>query len=148
VLFCRDLTAERDGSLYYAKLPPPPSVDQILKAMSIYELHGLNDIAVDTAVRFSRELGRRVDVERAIDLLSRATGHVRLRDPAAALQAAGAVGTERSQNQTGLAKSDFIKLERELAGLEQQIAAIHNSTSWRITAPLRNLVDRFRQARR
>ena len=100
VLFCRDLTAERDGSLYYSKLPPPPSVDQILKAMSIYELHGLNDIAVDTAVRFSNELGRRVDVERAIDLLSRATGHVRLRDPAAALQAAGAVVSERSK--TGL----------------------------------------------
>ena len=76
VLFCRDLTAERDGSLYYAKVPPPPSVDQILKAMAIYELHGLSDIAVDTAVKFSPELGRRVDVERAVDLLSRATGHL------------------------------------------------------------------------
>jgi hypothetical protein len=69
MLCCRDLTAERSGSLYYEKLPPPPGVDQILKMMAIYELHGLNDIAVDTAVMFADELGRRVDVERAIDLL-------------------------------------------------------------------------------
>jgi hypothetical protein len=65
VLFCRDMTAERDRSLHYAKLPPKPTVDQILKTMSIYELHGLNDIAVDTAVKFSSELGQRLDVERA-----------------------------------------------------------------------------------
>ena len=58
VLFCRDMTAERDGSLYYPKLPPKPSVDQILKTMSIYELHGLNDIAVE----HGRQVLRRTSV--------------------------------------------------------------------------------------
>ena len=53
------MTAERDGSLYYARWLAPPTVDQILKTMSIYELHGLNDIAVDTAVIFSDELQAR-----------------------------------------------------------------------------------------
>jgi FkbM family methyltransferase len=69
VLFCRDLAAERDGSLFYKRLPPRPTVDQILKTMVIYELYGLNDVAVDTAVKFSAELGQRIDVERGLDLL-------------------------------------------------------------------------------
>lgn len=69
VLFWRDLVAEISGSVYYEKLPPSPRVDQILKLMVIYELHGLSDIAVDSAMTFSNELGQRLDVERAIDLL-------------------------------------------------------------------------------
>jgi len=50
VLFCRDLVAEISGSVYYENLPPSPRVDQILKLMVIYELHGLSDIAVDIAM--------------------------------------------------------------------------------------------------
>ena len=73
VLFCRELAAERDDSLYYSRMPPPPSVDQILKTMAIYELHGFNDVALETAVAFTKELGQRIDVERAIDLLCRQT---------------------------------------------------------------------------
>jgi FkbM family methyltransferase len=72
VLFCRELPAERDGSLHYPQMPAPPSVDQVLKAMAIYELHGFNDIAVQTALAFADELGARLDVERAIDLLCQA----------------------------------------------------------------------------
>jgi len=146
VLFCRDLTAERDGSLYYAKLPPPPSIDQILKAISIYELHGLNDIAIDTAVKFANELGPRVDAERAVDLLSCATGHMQLDAPPAAPE--NIVSDARQIIQAALVEGRSSKLERDHAGLRQQIAAIHNSTSWRITAPLRSIVDRFRQATR
>jgi FkbM family methyltransferase len=119
VLFCRDLTAERSGSSYYAKLPPPPSVDQILKMMAIYELHGLNDIAVDTAVTFADELGRRVDVERAIDLLC---------DAGRLPRAQGAPSHEY-----------ILDLETERAALKDQIDEIHASTSWRMTAPLRTL---------
>ena len=55
---------------FFAKIP---SVDQILKTMAIYELHGFNDVALETAVAFTKELGQRIDVERAIDLLCRQT---------------------------------------------------------------------------
>jgi FkbM family methyltransferase len=72
VLFCRDLAAERDGSLFYKRPPPRPAIDQILKTIVICELHGLNDVAVDTALKFSAELGQRIDVERAVDLLCKA----------------------------------------------------------------------------
>src|SRR5262249_37127798 len=69
VLFCRDLVAELNGSVFYENLPPSPGVDQILKLIVIYEVHCMNDIAVDIAMTFSNELGQRLDVERAIDLL-------------------------------------------------------------------------------
>src|SRR5689334_20619062 len=68
VLFCRDPAAERTGSSHYTKAPSPLTVDQILKVMAIYELHGLSDMAVEIAAVFSDELSRRLDVVRAIDL--------------------------------------------------------------------------------
>ena len=40
VLFCRDLTAERTAVSTTSELPPPPTVDQILKTIVIYELMG------------------------------------------------------------------------------------------------------------
>ena len=71
VLFCRDLTVERRGTFGYRGAPSPaaPSIDQVLKTIAIYELHGLNDIATDTAVMFAAELAQRLDVEHAISLL-------------------------------------------------------------------------------
>ncbi len=70
VLFCRDLIDEADHSENYAALTDPVDVDQLIKQMIIYELHGLNDIALDTAVRFADRLAERLDVEKAIDLLA------------------------------------------------------------------------------
>jgi hypothetical protein len=49
--------------------PRIPSLDEIIKIMIIYELHGLNDIAFDTATRFSSELRLWLDIERAKRLL-------------------------------------------------------------------------------
>jgi hypothetical protein len=72
LLFCRNLPAERDPSSYYEPRPASPSIDQVLKCMVICELHGFNDVAVETAAKFSAELGQRLDVERAVDLLCRA----------------------------------------------------------------------------
>jgi FkbM family methyltransferase len=69
VLFCRDLASEHDGSQSCTQLSRRPTIDQILKTIAIYEFYGLNDVAVDTAVKFSAELGQRIDVERALDLL-------------------------------------------------------------------------------
>jgi hypothetical protein len=70
VLFCRDLIDEADHSEHYTSPADPVDVDQLIKLMVIYELHGLNDIALDTAVRFAGRLSERFDVDRAIDLLA------------------------------------------------------------------------------
>jgi len=66
VLFCRDLVAERDGASFYERPPSPPTIDQIIKMMIVYEL---SDVAVETAVKFSKELKTRIDVNEAIDRL-------------------------------------------------------------------------------
>jgi hypothetical protein len=119
-------------------LPPKPSVDQILKTMSIYELHGLNDIAVDTAAKFSNELGQRLDVERAVDLLCRRSNFV--------------PGLEEriSDLQRELARlaSERDQLNGERIALTEEISQMRASTSWRMTAPLRSLVHRFRHTTR
>jgi FkbM family methyltransferase len=148
VLFCRSMTAERDGSLYYERRLAAPSVDQILKTMAIYELHGLNDVAVDTAVLYSDELGKRVDVERAVDLLCAGADRMRPPDPPEAPQAVVAPTPDPSHHRVALAESRLLDWQRERAALKQQIEALRNSTSWRITAPLRAIVDRVRRALR
>jgi FkbM family methyltransferase len=70
VLFCRDPIGEADHPEHYRAPCPPVDLDQLIKLMVIYELHGLNDIALDTAVRFSEQLAGRLDVDKAIDLLA------------------------------------------------------------------------------
>jgi FkbM family methyltransferase len=70
MLFCRDALDERDSPQNYLKRPQPLSTDQIIKLMIIYELYGLNDIALDTAECFADMLGARFDVELAIRLLA------------------------------------------------------------------------------
>ncbi len=72
VLFCRDLIDECDSPHNYINAPKSVTVDQIIKMMIIYELHGLNDIALDTAVRFTDVLGARFDVDEAVELLANA----------------------------------------------------------------------------
>jgi len=85
VLFCRDLIDETDAPSNYQTQCKPFTLDQLIKLMIIYELHGLNDIAVDTAERFADLLGARFDVARAIRLLANpdcrpgGTGHEELR---------------------------------------------------------------------
>jgi FkbM family methyltransferase len=113
VLFCRDLIDEADHSENYAAAPALASVDQLIKMMIVYELHGLNDIAVDTAVRFRNVLAPRLDVERAIDLLA---------DPFCRTPG-GAKGSTQG----------------EIADLRRRIDAVERSVSWRVTAPLRRV---------
>ena len=110
VLFCRDLIDETDHAENYATLPSAVSLDQMIKAMIILELHGLNDIALDTAERFAETLGSRLDVERASDLLA---------DPACR--------------------------EDDVTELKRQLRAFEESTSWRLTAPLRGLKRVFQR---
>ncbi len=70
VLFCRDLIQEVDHPENSAVPRPVVSLDQIIKLMIIYELHGLNDVAVDTAERFRGRLRERFDVDEAIAVLA------------------------------------------------------------------------------
>ena len=85
VLFCRDLIAEADHQENYSTPCEPSGVGQLIKMMIIYELYGLNDIALDTAERFAELLGSRFDVDHAIRLLANpdcrpgGTGHEELR---------------------------------------------------------------------
>jgi hypothetical protein len=69
-LFLRDMVQEAESPQNYLTPPRAVSVDKLLKAMIIYELHGLNDIALDTAVRFRGQLGQRINVDHAIELLA------------------------------------------------------------------------------
>jgi hypothetical protein len=114
VLFCRDLIDETDHQNNYLTPCSPMSVDQMIKMMIIYELHGLNDIALDTAERFAERLGTRLDVEKAIRLLANPDC-----GPSTPL-------IERIRDLEDLQK----RLEKWIRDYEQ-------STSWRITAPLR-----------
>jgi FkbM family methyltransferase len=106
VLFCRDLIDECDLPQNYSSTPKSITVDQIIKMMIIYELYGLNDIALDTAVRFTDMLSARLDVDEAIGLLA---------------------STEC----------------RPMSIADERLSALLNSTSWRITAPLRAMKSRI-----
>ncbi len=83
VLFCRDPIDEADHPENYAGAAGSEratsdetarsqtlSPDQLLKLMIVYELHGLNDVAVDTLERFPDELKGRLDREHAVALLA------------------------------------------------------------------------------
>jgi FkbM family methyltransferase len=71
ILFCRDAIDETDHPESYVVACQALSVDQLLKIMIIYEIYGLNDIALDTAERFRGRLGDRIDIDKAVSLLSR-----------------------------------------------------------------------------
>lgn len=69
-LFCRDAIEETDHPENYQTASRPLTLDQLIKLMIVYELHGLNDIAVDTLERFADRLKVRLDSEHAIRLLA------------------------------------------------------------------------------
>jgi FkbM family methyltransferase len=70
VLFCRDLLEEVDSPANYVTPPPPLDLDRIIKQVIVYELYGLNDVAVDTVERLADGIGARIDVDKAIRLLA------------------------------------------------------------------------------
>ena len=113
VLFCRDLIDEVDHLDNYQTPCQPFSLDQLVKTMIICELHGLNDVALDTAQRFAERLGVHLDVDRAVRLLA---------DP---------------DCRPNRYRQQINEYRQQINEYRQQIRAFEQSTSWRITAPLR-----------
>jgi FkbM family methyltransferase len=70
VLFCRDAIDEEDHPANYTTPPKSLGLEQLIKLIMVYELHGLNDVAVDTVDRNADRLKARLDVERATRLLA------------------------------------------------------------------------------
>ena len=70
VLFCRDPIEELESAPNYTTSPPPLGVDGLIKQIIVYELYGLNDVAVDTAERLADRIGTRIDVDKAVRLLA------------------------------------------------------------------------------
>src|SRR5215469_3753145 len=70
VLFSRDLIDEVDHPGNYPSPCRSFSVSQLIKSMIIFELHALNDVALDTAERFAERLGAHLDIDWAVRLLA------------------------------------------------------------------------------
>jgi len=88
--------------------------------MIIYELHGLNDIALDTAQRFKDKLGIRLDVNKAMELL-----------------------VDVDCLTSDEAKLELRNLRITNADLFSQLQSMRSSKSWRMTAPLRTVRSLF-----
>ena len=72
IVFCPDLAADRREPHRFGTGQPlavMPSIDNVIKAMINFELHGLMDCAVELAATFRDVLAPRLDVEKAIELL-------------------------------------------------------------------------------
>jgi hypothetical protein len=121
VLFARDLINEIEHLDHYCSPTRPVSIDQLIKTMIIFELHQLNDVALEMAERFSERLGTHLDVNRAVYLLA---------DPKCVV-------------------NEYCRQQRaHKRAYEKTIAAYELSTSWRITAPLRWVRQFFDPPRR
>jgi FkbM family methyltransferase len=69
LLMCRDFVAEATSPELFPVLSgavTAPTVDKIIKAMILFELHGLMDCAVELARYFRRMLLQRLDVEAGV----------------------------------------------------------------------------------
>jgi FkbM family methyltransferase len=126
VLFCRDLVDEVDFPLKYQTAPEPIGIDQLLKMSIIYELHGLNDIAIDTISRFRDLLAPRIDIEKAIDLLA---------DPFCRVPG----GEESFVRQA----AEIAARKRHVELLERQVDAVRNSPFYRLLKPILRAGRRF-----
>jgi hypothetical protein len=144
-LFCRDLILDAGGELFGVPARMP-SLDEIIKLMIIYELYGLNDIAFDTAMRFSSELGQRLDIERAKRLLlgedyaalvARAFEAERTAQDLQAENAKLSNQNAKLSNQNAKLSNQNAALEARACEAERTVQGVLASTSWRIASPLR-----------
>jgi len=152
VVFCKDFTAHIDD-LAASTLRPfstdRPRVDQLIKAMINFELHGLMDCAFEIAIRFREHLQERMDVDRAAKLLLTRAPHAR--NTADVVNCLSMIAKLRERvradaltNEGLIAKNNKMadelrQLVQTLAETKEQLRNVYNSTSWRVTAPLRKI---------
>jgi FkbM family methyltransferase len=121
VLFARDLIEEVDHPENYQSPCRPFDIDQLIKSIIIFELHALNDVALDTVERFAERLGVRLDLDRAVRLLA---------DPDCV--------TNEYRRQLRAQQRAYEQVASEYRKqLCIQKHSYEQSTSWRIAAPLR-----------
>ena len=158
-LYVRDLCAparaETAASLPAAKLA---------KAAAIFSLFGLPDCAAEVLVRFRDRLAPMIEIDAALDLLTEmareegmptrygdycaafaedAACFYQRREQPPTVPAGGLPGDGESQD-AAAANLQIDALLRENTNLRRDVAALRNSRSWRLTAPLRATADRLR----
>jgi FkbM family methyltransferase len=145
VLFCRDFVAEsaKQDAYQFGGVPDgPPSIDQLIKAMINFELHGLMDCAFDIAVHFREQLQDRLDVDKGLDLLLTRAPHAR--NTVDVVNCLGMIAQLRTEViATRDIRSRETELKAELLERESVLRAVYASRSWRMTAPLRKLASWF-----
>lgn len=129
VLFCQDMIAEAELARVYPRRRHADSLDQIIKQVIIFELYGLVDIAYDTVARFDYLIRPRIDPDEARQLLLDSSG----RFPGTPYTMAAELARIEQEN---------ARLRQSNERLRKRIGELRDSTSWRITAPLR-LTKRF-----
>ena len=154
VIFCRDFAAEvvKQDTYRFATMPaPPPGVDQLIKAMINFELHGLMDCAFDLAVQFREQLQDRFDVDKALELLLTRPPHARnTGDVVNCLRMVAQLRAEAIAARDLTAKIRDLtaktkEMNAELLQLKSTLEAIYASTSWKMGEPFRKLAAWLRR---
>jgi FkbM family methyltransferase len=134
-LFCRDFVLEQKKPGIFADVPDAvtrPTTDKLIKAMINFELHGLMDCAVEIADYFRTQLAERLDVETAIELLSRRPPYARnTADVTDAIRMIAALRSLQQQTAARLAESEarLQATRAENSALQRKLAAAHGTTS-------------------
>jgi FkbM family methyltransferase len=134
VLFCRDLIEEVELPANYTSPPPSLDIDGIVKQIIVYELYGLNDVAVDTVERLTDRIGVRIDVEKATRLLA---------DPAC--RTPGTVVARISELEASFKAHQEAYVAR-IMKLERQLGLLHRTIGWiraSVPRPIKRLIRKL-----
>jgi FkbM family methyltransferase len=129
------------------------SLDRLIKMVVIAELYALQDIAADIVIRAADRLAGRFDPEKAVALLRQGWSTGRgaadkdkkiedLHGEIAQLRGTIAANDERIGQQAAEIAQLRPAIEEQnsrIVQLDHDLAAMRNSRSWRLTAPLRHL---------